>query len=194
MSKIKKEDKKEQEEFTEENVHEQIKTALSEPLEFNDDWIIDYDNASEEQLKQFISLLSSDASWTYLSKTLSYLALERLKSKIPKLFDVFPDFTLSSGIAIGEYDKINNALLNHEPVKFYYDFYYNLNQVQNFDFSKWNIARPGIVIIKRFNGINGEYGILHEKENDNRLQINFNQKSFITDSKKRLDYLSLILN
>lgn len=170
-------------------IHEQIKDALKEPLQFNDDWIIDY-NREAKNVEQFVILLT-EKGWTYLGKTIAYLVKQRLEKEIENLFTNYPDFNLSVSI-VQDYSQLIDKLIKNEPVNFYYDLYYNLQSLQYIDFNYLNDYPKDRGKLVLFNGEFGQYSLLHKDVNKNRIK--FSQKEFIDNDQTRLDYLANIIN
>lgn len=171
-------------------IHEQIKDALKETLQFNEDWIIDY-HQEAKNIEQFINILT-DEGLTYLGKTIAFLVKQRLEKEIKDLFVKYHDFTLSVTIVQSDTQLIIEKLLKNEPVNFHYDFYYNLQALQDIDFTYLDNYPKDRGKLALFNSEFGQYSLLYKDGNKNRIK--FKQKEFINNDKNRLDYLATIIN
>ena len=94
--------------------------------------------------------------------------------------------------------EISNAIRNHQKITFNYDVFYNLEQLQNILLAQLKITNEGNFPIGNNNMIInfsgdafGEYKIMGK---GNQNQMSFVEKTFISDDKKKLNYLANMLN
>lgn len=176
-------------------IHDEIKKSLQNRIIFDNGWITDY-SQSKENIETWTKTFMY-STWNFLNKLITYLVFQQLLKDIPNLMKHYPNFSLFASFILEDSMNIRKAIRSQQNVIFNYDVSYNLQQLQDIPFQDLfdnNILLPynrtGMI---RFYGrdIFGQYKILG---NNSQNQLSFNQKNFIQYDKRRLNYLSKMLN
>ncbi|AOX44101.1 hypothetical protein S100390_v1c07650 [Spiroplasma sp. NBRC 100390] len=176
-------------------IHDQIKKSLQNTISFDDDWITDYSQPTDKI--QGWSRTMYSKYWTFFNKLISDLVLQQLLKDIPDLIKHYPDFSFSAVVSFSDRSQLESAIQKNEKVAFNYDVSYNLKQLEDIPFQDLldnnNLsANVKTGIIRFYEGSTfGQYKI---KGKNIQNYILFNQKKFINDDRKRINYLAKMLN
>ncbi|WP_338964221.1 hypothetical protein [Spiroplasma endosymbiont of Sarcophaga carnaria] len=184
----------EQKELT---IYDQIKKSLQNTITFDDDWITDYSQPEDKIEKWSKRLINT--GWTLFNKLISDLITQQLFKDVPDLLERYPDFSLSAIVSMNEFSKVSTDIKKNEQILFNYDVSYNLQQLQNIPFqdlldSNNLLPNDKVAMIRFCVGSISVFGQYKIEGTGNQNQVLFNQKNFIGNDKKRLNYLSKMLN
>ncbi|WHQ37533.1 lipoprotein [Spiroplasma sp. SV19] len=177
-----------------ETIHDKIKKSLQKPINFDDDWIIDY-GESKKNLEYFTNSIVNNR-WTLFNKLVTDLVTKQLIKDIPNLLKIYPYFSLSAVVTIKSFNDIRSSIQEQTKVTFNYDVGYNLEQLQDIPASDLQASNPiwdpTSDMLALYDG--SSFGQFIIEGVDNQNQMSFEEKSFISDDKARLNYLSEMLN
>ncbi|WHQ36616.1 lipoprotein [Spiroplasma sp. SV19] len=177
-----------------ETIHDKIKKSLQKPINFDDNWIIDY-SESKEKIEDFSNSIIN-GRWTLFNKLVTDLVTKQLIKDIPNLLRMYPYFSLSAAVTIKSFSGIRLSIQEQTKTTFNYDVGYNLEQLQDIPASDLQASNPiwdpTSDMLSLYDG--SSFGQFVIEGMDNQNEMSFKEKSFISDDKTRLNYLSGMLN